>query len=52
MESLEEVGKKVKITTSILNEMSSKEKNMTLRKVAQELIEAKGDILRSQSKSD
>lgn len=45
MESLEEIGKKVKETTRDLNKMSSKEKNVVLRKVAQEICNYQKEIL-------
>ncbi len=50
MESLEEIGKKVKETTSKLNTMSSKEKNELLRKVAQEIGNHQKEILEANQK--
>ncbi len=45
MENLEEIGKKVKETARKLNNMSSKEKNVVLRKVAQEICNYQKEIL-------
>lgn len=40
MENLEEIGKRVKNSTKILNNMGSIEKNIILRKVAEEIIKS------------
>lgn len=45
MENLEGIGKKVKETARKLNNMSSKEKNVVLRKVAQEICNYQKEIL-------
>lgn len=50
MESLEEIGKKLKETTRKLNNMSSKEKNELLRKVAQEIRNNQKEILEANQK--
>lgn len=50
MEILEEIGKKVKGTTSKLNTMSTKEKNDALIKVAEEIIRAEKEILEANQK--
>ncbi len=50
MEKLEEMGKKVKETTSKLNSMSSKEKNELLRKLAQEIKNNQKEILEANQK--
>lgn len=45
MENLEEIGKRVKNSTKILNNMGSIEKNIILRKVAEEIIKSQKEIL-------
>lgn len=50
MESLEEIGKKVKETTGKLNSISTKEKNDALIKVAEEVIRAEKEILEANQK--
>lgn len=50
MESLEEIGKKVKETTSELNHMSSKEKNEVLEKVAEAIENSRQEILKANQK--
>lgn len=50
MESLEEIGKKVKETTAKLNHMNSKEKNEVLEKVAEAIEDAKQEILKANQK--
>lgn len=50
MESLEEIGKKVKETTQRLNNMSSKEKNELLRNVAKAIISSQKEILEANQK--
>lgn len=50
MESLEEIGKKVKQTTSKLNTISTKEKNEILIKVAEEVIKEEQEILEANKK--
>ncbi len=50
MESLEEIGKKVKETTAKLNHMNSKEKNEVLEKVAEAIEDAKQEILKDNQK--
>lgn len=50
MESLEEMGKKVKQTTKTLNTLSSKEKNTVLLAVAKAVEEAQSDLLKENQK--
>lgn len=50
MESLEEIGRKVKETTRKLNNMSTKQKNQLLRKVAQEIKNHQKEILEANQK--
>jgi len=50
MESLEEIGKKVKSTTGRLNSMSTKEKNDVLRKVAEAVVNHGDEILQANKK--
>lgn len=50
MESLQEIGKKVKQTTRELNNMSTKEKNEVLRKVAETIVKRKEEILNANQK--
>lgn len=50
MESLEEIGKKVKQTTKTLNTLSSKEKNTVLLAVAKAIEEAQSDLLKENQK--
>ncbi len=50
MESLEEVGKKVKQTTSKLRNLSTKKKNQVLLEVSKAIIEAKKEILQGNEK--
>lgn len=50
MESLEEMGKKVKQTTKTLNTLSSKEKNTVLLAVAKAIEEAQSDLLKENQK--
>ncbi len=45
MENLEEIGKRVKNSTKILNNMGNIEKNIILRKVAEEIIKSQKEIL-------
>ena len=45
MENLEEIGKIVKESARKLNNMRSEEKNIILRKVAEQIIENQQDIL-------
>jgi len=45
MQSLEEIGEKVKLSTSILRNMSTKKKNEVLRKIAGEIEKYKNDII-------
>lgn len=45
MENLEKIGEKVKKTTSVLSNMSSKEKNRVLVMIAKSIIEKQNDIL-------
>lgn len=45
MENLEEIGKKAKVGARKLNNMGSEEKNIILRKIAQEIIKSQNDIL-------
>lgn len=50
MESLQEIGKKVKQTTRELNNMSTKKKNEVLRKVAETIVKRKEEILNANQK--
>ena len=50
MESLEEIGKKVKQTTKILSTMSSKEKNKVLFEVAKAIEEAQEQLIKANQK--
>lgn len=50
MESLEEIGKKVKNSAKVLNNMGSIEKNIILKKVAEEIIKLQKEILISNEK--
>ncbi len=50
MENLEEIGKKVKNSAKVLNNMGSIEKNIILRKVAEEIIKLPKEILISNEK--
>jgi len=50
MESLEEIGKKVKETTKQLNNISSKKKNELLRKVAQVIVQSQDEVIKANQK--
>lgn len=50
MEDLEIIGKKVKETTRVLNNMSSEEKNVILKNVAEAIVKFQEDILNANKK--